>query len=534
MKTLAGTGSLIRLALRRDRIMLPVWLVAFVVIMQSAAQTFTTLYDTAEERAGLVASVATNPTFTAMYGPLHGDSAGALLSWRYGVTVGAFIALMSLLIVTRHTRAEEETGRLELVSAGVVGRLAPLTSSLAVVYTANLVLAGLITAVLTGAGFDASGSLAFALSLAATGIAFATIAGLTAQVTESARFANGLTGIVLGASFLIRALGDTAGDEGPGWLSWLSPLGWANKVEPFSSDNWAVFGLFGALVVIVGALAYWFSLRRDFGAGLVPPRPGPAQAGPGLRTPLALASRLQRGLFYGWIAGFVFLGAVFGGVANGIEDIFNSQPELVEVLQRLNQGTILDIYMTMIMGMVALIVSVYTIQVTLRLRSEETGLLAEPVLATAVGRVQWAVSHLIFAIIGPAVLLLVAGLTMGLTYGVAIGDVGGQIGSSLRNSLVQLPAVWVLTGLALALFGLLPRLVLLAWAALVVFVLLGQLGPLLQLDQWMLDLSPFTHVPATGGSSFEAAPLIWLVGIAVALCAAGLYGFRRRDLATAG
>ncbi|GLZ75489.1 exporter of polyketide antibiotics [Actinorhabdospora filicis] len=527
----AGTWSLVRLALRRDRILLPVWLIAFALILQSAVATFTKLYDTAQERAELAASVASNPTFEALYGPLYGDSTGAFLSWRYGTTIGVFAALMSLLIAVRHTRAEEETGRLELVRAGVVGRLAPLTSSLITVYLANLVLFALTAAITAGGGLDGAGSIAFAFQITVNGVVFGTLAGLTAQITESARFASGLAGLALGGCYLLRAVGDTGG---PAWLSWLSPIGWALRLRPFEENAWWVLGLFAALTAVLLTGAYSLQRRRDFGAGLVAPRPGPATARPSLRTPLALAWRLQRGLLLGWVIGFVLLGAVFGGAANGVEDIFDSNPQLMEVLERLDQGSIIDIYMTMIMGITALIVSVYSIQATLRLRAEETGLLAEPVLATGVGRVKWAAGHLAFAVIGPAVLLLTAGAAMGLVYGAAVGDVGGQLTSSLRSSAVQLPAVWVLTGLAVALFGLAPRLAALAWAALVVFVLLGQLGPILQLDQWAMDLSPFTHVPAPSASTFDAAPLLWLLALAAALTTAGLTGLRRRDIASAG
>ena len=534
MRAFAGTGALLRLALRRDRILLPAWMLAFILIVQGSASAFAKLYGDAAERAGLAASAGSNPTFRALYGPIPGDSTGALFGWRYGATLVVAAAVLSLLIVVRHTRGEEESGRLELVSSGVVGRLAPLTSSLLLVYAMNIVLGLAFGGIVSGAGYEASGAFAYGFMVAAGGILFGTLAGLTAQVTESARFANGLAAIVLGVAYMLRALGDSAGDGGPTWLSWVSPLGWAGQVRPFAGDRWWVFGLFAAAVVALGGIAYRLNLRRDFGAGLIRPRPGRADAKPGLRSPLALAWRLQRGLFYGWLAAFVFLGLVFGGVANGIDELFKDQPQLVEVLQRLNQGSVFDIYMTMIMGIIALIVSVYAIQATLRLRSEETNLLAEPVLATGVGRVRWAASHFVFALVGPAVLLLVSGLVMGVTYGAAVGDVGGQIGSAVRSSIVQLPAVWVLSGLALALFGLLPRLVIGAWVALVVFVLLGQIGPILQLDQWAMDVSPFSHVPAANGSTFDVVPVIWLVLVSAALAAVGFAAFRRRDLATAG
>src|SRR5262249_9661765 len=158
---------------------------------------------------------------------------------------------------------------------------------------------------------------------------------------------------------------------------------------------------------------------------------------------------------------------------------------------------------------------------TLRLRTEETAQRAEPVLATAVGRVGWAGSHLAFSILGPTAALLTAGLTAGLTHGVNSNDVSGQGPRILAGALVQPPAVWVLAMLALALFGLLPRMAAaVSWGALAVCWLISLLGTTLQLDQWVLDLSPFTHVPHIPGGPAQAAPLIWLLAIAVVLAVA--------------
>ena len=100
----------------------------------------------------------------------------------------------------------------------------------------------------------------------------------------------------------------------------------------------------------------------------------------------------------------------------------------------------------------------------------------------------------------------------------------------LGAALVQLPAAWVLAGLGTALFGLAPRLAALAWAGLIACVVLLELGALFGLNQWIVDASPFAHVPKLPGTAFTATPLLWLTVVAAALAAAGLAGFRRRDI----
>jgi ABC-2 type transport system permease protein len=89
----------------------------------------------------------------------------------------------------------------------------------------------------------------------------------------------------------------------------------------------------------------------------------------------------------------------------------------------------------------------------------------------------------------------------------------------------------VLAGLAVALVGLAPRVTAAAaWTVLAVVALVDLLGRSLGLSQWLLDLTPFAHVPALPGGAFTATPLIWLTVLAAGLTVAGLAAFRRRDL----
>lgn len=531
MKNLAGTVALIRLILRRDRILLPIWILWLSVLPIFAAASFAELYSTAAERQAFAATVGSNPALVALYGPLFSPSVGGLTAWRMGI-VPVVIGLISLLTVIRHTRTEEEAGRRELLGASVVGRNAPLAAAVIVTVAANLVLAVLLALGMIVQDLSATGSIALGLAFATSGCMFAAVAAVIAQLTESAGGARSIAISVLGLAFLLRVAGDLSGEEsGWSWLSWASPIGWVQRVRPFGDERWWIFALAAAAFVVLAAAAYALSSRRDVGAGLLPPRPGPATASPYLRGPLALAWRLHRGLLFGWTAGFAVMGVVFGSVTEAASDILNDNPQLATIFERLGGKTgIADLYLSAIMGILGLAAAGYAVQATLRLRAEETELRAEPVLATAVSRLRWASSHLFFAAVGPAIVLAAAGLTAGATYGLSIGDVGEQLPRVLASAVVQVPAVWVLAGIAVALFGVLPRLTPLSWAALGAFALLGLFGQLLQLDEWLLDISPFTHIPKLPGGEVSAEPLVWLVGVAAVLCIVGLVGFRRRDI----
>ncbi|WP_020580181.1 ABC transporter permease [Actinopolymorpha alba] len=532
MNALVGTGGLIRLILRRDRFILPAWIVLLAVIPVSYVSGIEELYPTAAGRAQYAATSGTNPTFLALYGPLHSTSVGGLVAQRAGF-LPLIVGLIALLTVIRHTRGEEEAGRRELLGSTVVGRHAGLAAALIVTMTATLVLGLLSGLVLTSGGLPASGAFTLTLSWTFAGWVFAAVAGVAAQLTEGAGAARGIALGVLGLAFVLRVAGDVGGTGNElSWLSWLSPIGWAHGIQAFGGERWWVLVLSAALAAVLIAVATAVSARRDVGAGILAARLGPADAAPGLRSPFALAWRLHRGLLMSWTAGFVALGLIFGGVADGVGDMVEDNPQLQEIFARMGgRGGLIDLYLAGIMGILGLIASAYAIQAALRLRSEEANLRAEPLLATAVGRLRWAGSHLVFSVLGPVVALLAAGATAGLVHGLNAGDVGEQLPRALGAALVQLPAVWVLTGIAVALFGLLPRVAAASWGAFALFLFLGQVGAVLGLDQWMLDVSPFTHIPKVPGGAVTAEPLLWLLAVTLVLMLAGLVGFRRRDAA---
>lgn len=531
MSTLAGTGGLIRLILRRDRWLLPLWILVLAVLPIQTAAALDQFYSTPAQLHDLYGTVVSTPGLLALLGPVFGATLGALTVWRAGL-VFTVVGLASLLTVIRHTRTDEEAGRRELLGSSVVGRNAPLTAALLVTFAADLLVGAVLAAGMAGLGVPVAGSVAYGLAVAAAGWMFAVVGAVAAQLTEGAGAARGLALGTLGVAYLLRAAGDTGGpDSALGWLSWLSPIGWAQQTRPYAGERWWVFALPAALVLMLAVAAFALLARRDIGAGVLPARLGPASAAPSLRSPLALAWRLQRVTLLAWTVGLAVMGAVIGSVADSVNDMAADSSQLQDLLQRLGgEKALSDAYIAGTMVTFGLVAAGYGIQATLRLRAEEEGLRAELVLATAASRLRWAASHLLFGLAGPAVALLAAGAAEGLTYGLVGGDLGHQLPRVLAGALVQLPAVLVLSGIAMALFGLAPRLAAVSWATLAVFAFLVLLGPLLRLSQWLLDVAPFSHIPKVPGANVATMPLAWLLVIAAVLAAAGLAGFRRRDL----
>jgi ABC-2 type transport system permease protein len=533
--TVTGTRTLTRLALRRDRVMLPAWVYVVVIGVASNAYTFAHLYKTAAQRASLAATGRGNPALIFLYGRLNGDSVGGLTAWRYGVWAALFAALMTVFLVIRHTRADEEAGRLELVGSARVGRHAPLTSAVAVAAIANIALVAAMAIVLPLLGLPAGGSAAMALATGTCGLAFAGISAVAAQMAAGARAARGIAVAVLGAAFLARAVGDSAGAGGPAWLTWLGPLGWTEMLRPFTGEQWWVLALPLAVFAAGTWLAFTLAARRDLGAGLLPDRPGRPSASAALRGPAALAWRLQWPSLAAWAAGYAILFAVCGAAAVGIGQLVGTSGGLRDEFARIggaeHQAAIVNAYLAALMLLAGLGAAGYGVMAVLRLHAEEGGNLADPVLAGSVGRVRWGLSHLAVAVAGSALLLAVAGVATGLGYGIRAGGTAHQMATMLGAGLAQLPASLVITGIAMAAFGVAPRAsVAVGWTALGLAVALNLFGTALQLSQWALDASPFTHAPRLPGGPVSAASLAWLCGIAIALASLGLAGLRRRDI----
>ncbi|MBO0775829.1 MAG: ABC transporter permease, partial [Actinobacteria bacterium] len=271
---LAGAGPLTRLALRRDRIMLAVWVYAFTATAYVSVTSTRDLYPTLASRESFAAGTSAAKVTIALYGPAADlPTLGGLATWKMGALGAALVAVMSILIVTRHTRGDEDAGRLELVSAGAVGRYAPLTAALATAVIADLALGLLVTLGLAFGGLPGTGSLAFGLGLAAAGAMFAAITAVAAQVAGSSRGATGLGIGVLALAYLLRAAGDAA--PAGSWiasLSWASPIGWTQQVRPFGPLHWWLFAVAAAFAAALAGAAFALSRRRDLGAGLLPTR----------------------------------------------------------------------------------------------------------------------------------------------------------------------------------------------------------------------------------------------------------------------
>lgn len=529
MTGLTGTGHLVRLFLRLDRALLPLWVVAIVGLVAASASAVQGLYGTPELRAGYAATVSSSPAAIVMSGPVQAlDTVGGITLFEINLTSALGLSLMAIFLTVRHTRTEEEAGRTELLRAGVLGRHAPLAAALIVVGGASVLVGALIGLSLVGLGLPAEGSLLFGAAMAALGLVFVAVTVVAAQLTEHARAALGIAVAVLGVSWGLRSLGDVNENA----ASWFSPVGWVQSVQAYGDQRWWPLLLPMVFAGVLTVVAVQLGRRRDVGAGLVPSRPGPPRASRLLSSVPGLAFRQQRSALFWWAVGLFLGGLAFGSFGNEVTTMIEDNPEMKRLLGAGGSEDLVAGYFGLILLILALVVACYAVSAVHRLRSEEAAARAELVLSTPTSRRTWQLGWLAIAAGGTVLVLLVTGL------GVVAGDTlvsgsGERAGQLIGATLGYLPAVAVIGGLAAVLHGWAPRLALVTWAVLAGCFVVGWLGDLLKIPETVRDLSPFNLTPRMPLESMDWAVVGGLTLVAVALLVLAVLGLAWRDIDSA-
>jgi ABC-2 type transport system permease protein len=527
---------LLALQLRRDRVILTIWILGIALLVAGSASAVATEFDSATARAAVLRLGLATPSLLALRGIPNGDSAGSLLWFQVFTFLAVTVGLMNTFFATRHGRADEEQGRRELLAAGAIGRSAPLVATAFLGVAANVVLGLLNSLGFLAVGYEARGSFLAGLALAAVGISFLGIGMLASEFAATSRSANSIGVVAVLVAYALRGAGDALGTPDiraitlkPAWPSWLSPIGWAQQSLAFTSDR-VTFALLPLLLAIVtGAVAFAVHARRDLGASLLPEREGRAAAGHWLRSLLGLDWRLHRGAILGWAVGATLLGAITGALARAVRIVVTDNTQVTRVLKMLAPGgqDTTGLLIGTLMILTGMLATAAGIQGVLRVRAEEADGRAELVLASAVPRRRWLADGLLVGAIATVGVMVLAGLAAAASFAASgAGDDGWR---ALGQALAELPAALAVVALAAVLIALLPRIsVLLAWLIFAVTIVIGLFGPLLKLPDAIQDASPFSHVPAVPTSDWGPSAVLLIVDVALAALAIVLV--RRRDL----
>jgi ABC-2 type transport system permease protein len=527
-RTVVGFRPLLEVSLKQDIRNTVPWIALISVLSGSSVLAFAWIFPDAASRAELTATVAANPALALIFGPARDlTTADGFNAWRAGALGAFFAGLMAIFIVVRNSRAPEDSGQAELVASGVVGRQTRLAVPVAMAWQASLALGVVVSTVTILLGGDVADSITLAATFTASGVMFAGIAAVAAQLGSDARAASSIAVSVLGVAFVAR--GSIDASAAPAWTIWLTPLGWTQEVRPAADNVWWPLLLCVALAVVTVAAAAVLHEHRDFGLGIIPQRGGPARGG-AVVTPWGLAVRLNKGSLIAWSVAFALLGTVFGFLATTIGTLFAENPEISRLIAAggVTEAGLVFEFLVTVLKLVGIIAAIYGVQIVLRVHAEELDFRVEPLLAGVLSRGRYLASNVIVAVVAPALAVLLAGTVIGVV--ATARDPSVRLGDIAAQAAATVPAVWVHVALAVALVGAAPGKRRVASLAVVASFGLIILGPIFNLWDWILGISPFWHVPNVTAASPDLTGLGWLGLVATALIAAGFAGFRRRDV----
>ncbi|MDR0436115.1 MAG: polyketide antibiotic transporter [Propionibacteriaceae bacterium] len=540
MNALAGTWALFRAGLKRDKARLATWAVAIPLTHWGVAVALRSVFSDDPASMAARGAIMETPTGVIFGGPGYGSdhyTVAAMISNEMTLYYELPLAIGLLLLVTRATRGDEESGRFELIGAASVGRLAALTSGLVTALLLAVLNGALLSAVGVAVGLDAASSLAWAWGIAGCGFLFAALGALVAQLTSLERSANMAALVAVGIAFMLRAIGDMQQQHGS-WLSWLSPLAWTQQLRAYVELRLWPLSLYLVVSAVLVTVAFALAARRDLGAGLLPDRLGRVTAPRSLASPMALALRLLRTNVLVWLITTLALGAACGPLMAQLGEYVRENAEVYEKIFGLPTDAADQLLAHSFMAYLLLFFTVFGavvgVTATGRLRAAEIQGTMEAQLARPVSRYRLLGAWCTVGLAVPVLLLTLGAFTMGvLTPEGYWGDSSSALTFGLHlagQSLVYLPAAAIVTGVAVALFGWAPKLIGVAWGSLGYVVLCGMFGQLLALPDWAIKVSGVGATPLLPSQPMQWPPVLIMSVIAAALIVLGFIGFRRRDV----
>ncbi|TFC87605.1 polyketide antibiotic transporter [Cryobacterium sp. TmT2-59] len=534
-------GPLLRL--RRDRLQVPVWIASFGALAFFSGVAVAGNFGALAEREALVRIAVLTPTILMFRGAPQGAAVDALVFFLTFATIALMAAFMSAFLAVRHSRAEEASGRAELVGATPAGRLIPLVATMVHGVGTALAAGAAVALGLLAAGFEAAGSTLFGLAVAGTSVVFLGVGLVCAQIMRTSRGANGLASALIGVAYVLRAAGDAGGAPSAdglritsAWPSRLSPIGWGQQTQAYTTNNPTPLLLDLAFAALLLGVALVLQAVRDLDSSLIAERPGREHARRTLRGSFGLAWRLQYPAILGWSIAGLFLGVVAGTLGETVVDLVRGNAAFEGILAGMaggDRGSIIDVFTAALFGLIGILAAAAAMQAMIRMRQEEADGSAELLLSAPLNRVRWLLDYILLG--GLALTLVLATAVVGAVLGLAqttAAQAGDRIRSVAESGLAQVPAALLILLAGALFFAYLPRASIgIGLALLLVAVLIGQFGDLLDLPDWLQALSPFSHTPVVVGTGADWSEGWWMVGIALCLGAAAVIGVRRRDLA---
>ncbi|MDR2530771.1 MAG: hypothetical protein LBC65_04415 [Oscillospiraceae bacterium] len=515
--------------IRRERVVSVVWFVSLTGFALLLSVMYPGMFPTKESLYSLTATLTT-PSMLAMLGPVYGTDAmttAIAMAQQCLLWFGIAAIVMNIFFVNRHTRVDEELGRHEMLASLPVGRLTGSASTLVSAFALDMIIAvviALLTLAVNVEGTTVAGAFCYGLSIGMQGFVFAAITLLMAQLFSTAHGSLGFAFGLMGASYIVRAIGDMKGSD----LSLISPLGLGLRVEAFYTNAFAPIVILLTESVVIGAIAMLVNSRRDVGAGVFAARKGRDGASAFMRSPLGLCRRLVQRGFITWAIAMFVLGSSYGSVIGQLDSFVEGNDMIKQVLQGSGAASLAEGFLPMLSGIMAMIITVPVIGVFTRLRTEEKRGRLEQIYACAVPRGKMFASITLIAVVETVVL---TGLTALGLYSASASTNILSFEAIAASGFSHIPAILVFAGLTAFLVGVAPKFVGLVWALFGYSFISLYFSRLFDMPDWAVRISPYGNVPQIPIEELAAAPLAILSAIAVALGIVGYVSYRRRDIA---
>jgi ABC-2 type transport system permease protein len=525
-----------RLVARRTWRSAAIWAVIFGIYAASKAIGAADVYPTPAALHTAAQQLSSDPGLNALVGrPRYLDTLPGEIQWNVLQIMAVLGAIWALLAATKYFRGEEDAGRWEILVSG------PTTARLA---AANA-LAGLLAStallfVISAILFIAAGAdkvvdispgpmvlLAFAVALGCG--MFASVGALTSQLLPSRGRAAGIAAGILGASFLLRSMGDITPAT---WLLNITPLGWLEQLSPLTHTScfWLLPPL--ALILVCGSLTLFLAGRRDLGSGVLTVSDSSRPHTRLLTGPLAAAVRLTRLSSVIWVAAFLVVAALYASFTNGAVSTLAGSASAQQIFQHLvhdNSAIFAKAYLGLAFFILLTLMCVYAATAVGAIRDEEASGRLDNLLVQPVSRLRWLAGRSALV----AVVIVVAGF---------VGAIGSWVGLGNQNDGVSFPALLeaganaVVPGLFILATGVFAlgfwprRTIIVAYAVLGWSFLIVMLSSGINLPGWIQDTSLLHHIVFAPAASPDWGTNAVILGIAAVLCAVGAVLFNRRDL----
>lgn len=528
-----GTKQLTVFIFKQQRFKILIWLVSLVGITLSVATAYPTIYK--DEPSRQAASMTMdNPAMIAMLGPGYEKEGyilniGAMFAHEMLLFTAIAVAIMSILLVGRATRSDEEDGQIEMIRALSVGRLSYLSAVMIVIVATNIGLMLLIgsgLALLGIEGIEVEGSFLYGAILGTTGILFTAFTAVFAQLTETARGTAMLSFLLLVSSYLMRAIGDISSE----WLSFISPIGWTVRTGVFVDNHWWLVALAFLIATALVILAFYLHSIRDLGSGFIAAKSGKTHASPFLQTLFGLTFTLQKTSIVAWAIGLFVLSSSFGAILGDLEAYFADVEIMQAYIAMDSEYTLTEQFLTLIMAIMSLISLIPVLMVLLKLKGEETKNLTENLFSRTISRTRLLGNYCSLAVVVSIIMQSLIALGLWSVGGVVMEEPLSFL-TTFSSAFVYLPAIWVVSAIAIVFVGAVPKFPSLIWLYVVYCFIVIYLGDLLKFPEWMKNLSVFDYIPKIPADNMNFFIMVFLMLIAVVLTVIGFIGYTKRDIA---